>query len=112
MHRRMILVTRFTLPLLCVFLFLPLRAQTSLPDHPQPQPPLPDGPKPQFPLPEDPQPQPSAGRNRAPQGVDPAWPREATRGDETISMYQPQLETWEGDEVRALRSAFRGQQEQ
>ena len=33
--------------------------------------------------------------------VDEAWPRKATRGDETISMYQPQLEAWKGDELRA-----------
>ena len=40
----------------------------------------------------------SAGTTPAGQPVDQAWPRKATRGDETFSMYQPQLEAWKGDE--------------
>jgi hypothetical protein len=32
---------------------------------------------------------------------DSGWPRELDRGDEKIVMYQPQLESWEDDEVRA-----------
>ena len=35
------------------------------------------------------------------QGTDAPWPREAEVGDEKISMYQPQLDSWEGDEIRA-----------
>jgi len=97
----MIVVIRFTLPLLLVFLLLPLLAQTSLPDHPQPQPSLPDAPSSHRSLPEHPNPQVSAGTTRVQQHVDEAWPRIATRGDETISMYQPQVESWEGDQVSA-----------
>ena len=33
--------------------------------------------------------------------MDEPWPRKAARGDETISMYQPQMEAWEGDMLRA-----------
>jgi hypothetical protein len=91
MRHKMMVVTPFTLPLFFILLVVPMSAQTSLPDHPQPQQSLPDHPKPQAP----------AGPNRGEQRVDGAWPRKATRGDETISMYQPQLETWEGDLVRA-----------
>jgi len=32
---------------------------------------------------------------------DAPWPREADHGDETISMYQPQLESWGADELHA-----------
>jgi hypothetical protein len=39
--------------------------------------------------------------NRTQGQVDASWPREADRGEETISMYQPQLESWEGDEIHA-----------
>ena len=88
------------LPVLLVdaLLLLPVRAQ-SLPDHPQPQQPLPDAPQPQHPLPQHPRPQ--AGTDSGTQDVDPAWPREATRADEKISLYQPQLEAWDGDEIHA-----------
>src|SRR5215467_13811532 len=70
----------------------PAPAQSSLPDHPQPQQSLPDAPTPQSALPEHPRPQASANAAAPPPQVDDAWPRKATRGDETISMYQPQLE--------------------
>ena len=100
MHQRMIVFICLT-PLLFVFLLLPLRAQESLPDHPQPQQSLPDAPQPQLPLPEHPKPQGATAPTRTVQRVDEAWPRKATRGDETISMYQPQLEAWEGDKIRA-----------
>ena len=101
MRHRLIAVIRCTLPLLFAFPLLPLRAQTSLPNHPQPQQSLPDAPSAQRPLPEHPKPQVSAGETQAEPRVDEAWPRKASRGDETISMYQPQVEAWEGDEVRA-----------
>src|SRR5215467_2119169 len=35
------------------------------------------------------------------QGTDAPWPREAEVGDEKVSLYQPQLDSWEGDEIRA-----------
>jgi hypothetical protein len=94
-------VIRFTLPLVFAFVPIPLQAQTSLPDHPQPQPSLPDAPSSQISLPERPKPQVAAGATRAEQRVDEAWPRKVARGDETFSMYQPQLEAWNGDELRA-----------
>jgi hypothetical protein len=101
MCNRIVLLLGSTLPLAFVFLLLPLSAQTSLPDHPQPQQSLPDTPQPQFPLPEHPKPQASAGTPRTVQRVDEPWPRKAVHGDETISMYQPQMEAWEGDTMRA-----------
>jgi hypothetical protein len=33
--------------------------------------------------------------------VDAAWPREVERGGEKVAMFQPQLEAWEGEELRA-----------
>ena len=101
MHYRFIAVIRCTLPLLFAFFLLPLRAQTSLPDHAQPQQSLPDAPSALRPLPEHPNPQVPAREMQAESRVDEAWPRKASRGDETITMYQPQVEAWEGDEVRA-----------
>src|SRR5258705_8799745 len=100
MRQRMIVVFRSTLPLLFALL-LPSGAQTSLPDHPQPQQSLPDAPSASRPVQEHPKAQSSAGAAHAEQRVDEAWPRKATRGDETISMYQQQMEDWEGDTVRA-----------
>jgi hypothetical protein len=59
-------------------------------------------------LPEHPQPQPKTSANgqafSAPQAaeeVDTPWPRKLDRGDEKIAMYQPQLEAWEGERLRA-----------
>jgi hypothetical protein len=101
MRNRVMVVIPFTLPLFFAFVLLPLQAQTSLPDHPQPQPSLPDAPSSQISLPEHPKPQVAAGATRAEQRVDEAWPRKVARGDETFSMYQPQLELWNGDELRA-----------
>ena len=84
-------VVRFTSLLMCgAVIVLPLYGQMSLPDHPQPQE-LPDGPKPQA----------SAGAPGRQQTVDADWPRTAARGNEKFSMYQPQLESWQGDEIRA-----------
>jgi hypothetical protein len=81
-------ITCLTLQLLFCNAFLPVHAQSSLPEHPQPQKRSPDSPQPQ-----------SAARPA--QLVDTAWPREASRGNEKISMYQPQVEAWEGDQLRA-----------
>ena len=78
------------LVVICGFLSVGIQAQ-SLPDHPQPQ----------RSLPEHPKPQPGAGMNRSTQQVDGTWPREIDRGDEKISVYQPQIDSWEGDEIQA-----------
>lgn len=96
-------IVRLTVPLLfCNALLLPpALAQSDLPDHPQPQQSLPDAPSAVVRSPRDSGHQPLAPATRAPQGVDNPWPREATRGEEKISMYQPQLETWQGDQLRA-----------
>jgi hypothetical protein len=101
MRNGMMVVVRFTLPLLFAFCTVLSRAQASLPDHPQPQPSLPDAPSSHLRSAERPKPQAAAGATHSGQRVDEAWPRKATRGDETFSMYQPQLETWNGDELRA-----------
>ena len=100
MRHRLIVIIRCTLSLLFTLPFFYLRAQTSLPDHPQPQQSLPDAPSAVRRL-EHSKSQDSAGSTQAEPHVDDAWPRKATRGDETISMYQPQVEAWEGDELRA-----------
>lgn len=101
MRHRLIVIIRCTLSLLFTFPLFSLRAQTSLPDHPQPQQSLPDAPSAVRRLPEHSTPQGSAGSTQAAPRVDEAWPRKASRGDETISMYQPQVEAWESDELRA-----------
>ena len=101
MHPTLIVVIRCSLTLLLAFPLFPLRAQTSLPDHPQPQQSLPDAPSAVRRLPDHSKPQVSAGATQAKPRVDEAWPRKATRGDETISMYQPQLEVWKDDELHA-----------
>jgi hypothetical protein len=101
MRHRIIVASYCAVPLVYGCLILPLCAQTSLPDHPQPEQSLPDAPSFTRPLPEHPNSQVSSGTTGTAKRVDEAWPRKATRGDETISMYQPQVETWKGDEVRA-----------
>lgn len=42
-----------------------------------------------------------AAQNVRQRTTDAPWPREAEVGDEKISLYQPQLDSWEGDEIRA-----------
>jgi hypothetical protein len=96
MRKRMTII-RCIVSLLFVILVLPCRAQTSLPDHPQPQESLPDAPSAVLRLHQHSKPQGSVDTER----VDEPWPRKVIHGDETISMYQPQVEAWEGDEVRA-----------
>ena len=97
MCNRTSVVIRFAVLLSFVFLFLFCRAQTSSPVHPQPQPSLPDAPSAVLRLHQHSEPQGLVGTER----VDEPWPRKVTHGDETISMYQPQVEAWQGDEVRA-----------
>jgi hypothetical protein len=96
-------IIRFALSLLIgnSSLLLPAQTHKELPDHPQPQQSLPDAPSAVVRSLGDSGHQPLAPATRAAQGVDNPWPREATRGDEKISMYQPQLEVWQGDELRA-----------
>ncbi len=89
MRRRMIVGIRCAVPLLFVFFLLPFQAQSVPSDRQSPEPTLPDAPSTVLQL----------HKGREP--VDEAWPRKATRGEETISMYQPQLEAWAGDELRA-----------
>jgi hypothetical protein len=98
---RLKIISRFTLPLFFASFLLPLRAQNLAPNHAQSQQSLPDAPSSVRPLPEHLNPQASSDATRAEKGVDEAWPRKASRGSETISMYQPQVETWKGDELHA-----------
>ena len=61
----------------------------------------------QFSLQNHPQGRPSAGKTQAATGAggvnsaDSGWPRTISSGAEEISVYQPQLEKWEGDELAA-----------
>ncbi|HEY7352757.1 MAG TPA: hypothetical protein VH596_08320 [Terriglobales bacterium] len=64
-------------------------SQSSLPDHPQPQPGSPNNPA-----------SPSSAAGAKPT-IDTPWPREVDRGEEKIAMYQPQIEAWEGNQLRA-----------
>ena len=45
--------------------------------------------------------QPGTGTNRSAQHVDGTWPREIDHGQERISVYQPQVDSWDGDEIHA-----------
>ena len=91
MRKRMIVFLPCTLPLLFVVPFVSCLSQTSLPDRPNRESNLPDAPSSVLQL-EQPKSQPSPPASGAAQRVDEAWPRKATHGEETISMYQPQLE--------------------
>jgi hypothetical protein len=101
MRHRIIIVSRYTLPLLFVSSLLPLSAQKSAVDHPQSQQSLPDAPSSVRPLPERPNSEAPSGATRAEKRGDEAWPRKTPYGNGTISMYQPQVETWKDDEVHA-----------
>jgi hypothetical protein len=91
-HLRLIIVKATSAFILFILGFVPveLRSQ-SLPDTPQPQ----------GSLPEHPKPQPGAAMNRSAQQVDGTWPREIDRGGEKATVYQPQVDSWEGDEIHA-----------
>jgi hypothetical protein len=43
----------------------------------------------------------SPAKNEVPRPTDTSWPRKIPHGKETISIYQPQLESWGGDQIRA-----------
>src|SRR5215471_1319362 len=45
--------------------------------------------------------QPSKPVESPSKAVDGGWPRELDRGTEKVSMYQPQVENWQGNEIRA-----------
>jgi len=96
MCKRMIII-RCIVSLLFIILLLLSRGQTSLPDHPQPHQSLPDAPSAVLRTPQHSKPQGLVAAER----VDEPWPRKLQHGDETISIYQPQVEAWAGDGVRA-----------
>jgi hypothetical protein len=79
---------------------LTLRAQTAEPDHPQAPQTLPDAPSSMLPRPE-PHSQSSSDTKQGEKQFDEGWPRKAAHGSEQISMYQPQVESWKGDELHA-----------
>ena len=99
MRKRMIVFIRCALPVLFVVPFHPCQAQTS-PHRPSPESNLPDAPSSVLQL-ERPKSRVSHGSTGTEQRIDEPWPRKATRGEETLSMYEPQLEAWEGGELRA-----------
>jgi len=101
MGRSLIVFIHYSVLLLLSFPLLRLCAQTSLPANPRPQQSLPDAPSAVKRSPEDSKRHVSVSAKQAEPRVDEAWPRKATRADETISMYQPQLEAWKDDELRA-----------
>jgi hypothetical protein len=83
------------LPLLFYSILFILSAQAL--DHAQS---LPDAPS-HLPPTEHRQRQNSSVAASSSRAADASWPREATLGGEKISMYQPQLEAWEDDQIRA-----------
>jgi hypothetical protein len=93
-------IISFTLTLFFASSSPPLRAQKSAPAPSQSQQSLPDAPSSVRPLPEHPNTR-APDATRAAKQVDEGWPRKASHGSETISMYQPQVETWKGDELHA-----------
>ena len=95
------IIMRFALPLFVASFLLPLRAQKPAPDCSQSQQSLPDAPSSVIPSPERPNSQTTSDATRAEKRNDEAWPRKASHGSETISMYQPEVETWKGDELHA-----------
>ena len=84
-----------------VFLLVPIQGQSAEPGALQ-EGPLPDAPSytPQKRSQQHARPQAQAKTDGKPQ-VDAAWPRDAERGDEKISMYQPQIEAWEDNQIHA-----------
>jgi hypothetical protein len=97
----MIVATLCTRTLLFIILSLSSRSQTSLAEHPNRKPNLPDAPSSVVRFPERPKSEVPRSATGATQRFDEAWPRKAVHGEETISMYQPQLEAWESEELRA-----------
>src|SRR5579862_5682483 len=100
MPHKTIAITHLPLSFLFARFAFSLYAQKAA-GTPQSQESLPDAPSATRPLPERSTPQASHDATRAENRVDESWPRKATHGNETISMYQPQVESWKGDEVHA-----------
>ena len=100
MGLRTTIISFFIVLLYCAFFLLLVKGQESAPAHAQSQESLPDAPSAVRTLPERSS-QAFADATRAKKEIDEGWPRKASRGSETISMYQPQMETWKGDEVHA-----------
>jgi hypothetical protein len=57
-----------------------------------------------------PKPQPSAAKPPTKQTVDDDWPRKFAHGNETISMYQPQIDDWKDDQLQAYAALSVGTQ--
>jgi hypothetical protein len=98
---RLIIVSRFTLPLLFASVLLPLRVQKPTPEQQQSPHSLPDAPSSLVPLPQGSNSRAPSDAPYAEKRIADAWPRNASHGSETISMYQPQVETWKGEELHA-----------
>src|SRR5690349_10855581 len=77
-------------------LAVPLGSQ-QLPDSPQPQ----QSTQSPFSLPRQPSPPPRPAPSSNQTRVDLPWPRETTIDNQKITVYQPQLESWDGDELKA-----------
>src|SRR5947208_9819452 len=101
MHRDWVATAGLTLQLLFCNSFLPQRAQSSSPGNPPPQSSLPDAPSRSQKQPGNPLP--SSAASSSPK-VDAPWPREVERGGERVAMFQPQIEAWEGEYLRAYAS--------
>jgi hypothetical protein len=88
----------FALLMLLLMLLLGSDGQTPA-DHPQES--LPDAPSASRPVERHPKSHAPSNAASAAEQADEGWPRKAIHGDETVSMYQPQVETWIGEEVHA-----------
>src|SRR6185437_12889439 len=91
-------ITCLTVQLLFCNSFLPVRAQSSSPEKTPPHSSLPNAPSASQEKTENPS---ALSAPRPPHKVDAPWPREVDRGAEKIAMFQPQLERWKGEELRA-----------
>ncbi len=98
MRRGWVAITALTVQLLFCGSFLALYAQSSSPDTTAAQSSLPNAPSASQKHPGNPT---GNSAPRPPTKVDAPWPREVERGDEKIAMFQPQLEAWQGEELRA-----------
>jgi len=98
MRRKRMAVAFLVLQLLFCNSFLPVHAQSSSPGNPPPYSSLPDAPSKSQKQPGN---LPSRSAARSTPKVDAPWPREVEHGGEKVAMFQPQLEAWKGEELRA-----------
>src|SRR3954469_25415762 len=100
MSKRAPIIINLAFPFLLygLLLFLPLRTSSLWSETP-PQESLPDAPSHVSRLRPPAQTSPDTHHSR--RQVDGGWPRAADRENEQILMYEPQLESWDGDLVRA-----------